>query len=389
MVQRRIWTASTMAAAIVAGGLISLNSSASATVGHVSSPPPVVVATAPATAQSQLGAGEKVIFDTDFGQLNDDSQGLFMLTQSKAQVLGVTTVIGNDYEEEGTAYALRQLERVGRKGIPVVEGAKQPLFGSRKDQLEALGELFGKSEYNGAWGSDQPSSYRAVKDVYRGQARTKPLANITASDFIARQVKKYPHQVTLMAIGPLTNVAIAAREHPEIVPLVKQIVYMGGAFDVPGNTTPAAEFNIWIDPEAARITFAQKWAKQVVVPLDLTNTVRFSNTEYQRVIAGKNTTIKQQFKETQGPGFTKDPKSSFYVYDTLAVGVFLKPGIINQSSVRYTTVDTQLGYNYGRTMGFTAPYQPKGLQQATVVQRVNNKQFFDMYVALLSAPVRH
>ncbi len=93
-----------------------------------------------------------------------------------------------------------------------------------------------------------------------------------AVNFIIETVKKYPREVTLLVIGPMTNIALAIRMSPEIVPLIKRIVFMAGAFEVPGNTTPAAEMNVWYDPEAARVVVRQP-IEQAFIPLDVTNTV--------------------------------------------------------------------------------------------------------------------
>ena len=105
-----------------------------------------------------------------------------------------------------------------------------------------------------------------------GFATTAKLQQQHAVNFIIDTVKKYPKEVTLLVIGPVTNIALAIRMNPEIVPLIKRIVYMGGAFEVPGNTTPAAEMNVWYDAEAARAVIRQP-IDQAFIPLDVTNTV--------------------------------------------------------------------------------------------------------------------
>ena len=336
-----------------------------------------------------LGAGEKVIFDTDFGQLNDDSLALYMLTQSAAEVLGVTTVAGNTYAESGTAYALRQLERVGRTDIPVHEGLKEPIFGSRKDIIAATDALHSKRGWHGAWDKEQPASYTDVADVYDGPPTTTP-AEGSAPDFIVDQVRKHPGEVTIIAIGPLTNVAIAVKNHPEIVPLVKQIMYMGGAFDVPGNdSAPATEFNIWFDPDAARIVWDAPWEKQIVVPLDVTDTVQYSINEYNRIMDGADTTITQQFEAVQGPQFEKNPGRVTDIWDTIVPALLFQPDLVTRSAERNITVDTTFGLNYGRTLGYEAKNSPVGLQSGTIIQRIDNERFFDIFIGLLSGPIRH
>ncbi|MEF9672904.1 nucleoside hydrolase [Pseudomonas sp. PCH446] len=101
-----------------------------------------------------------------------------------------------------------------------------------------------------------------------------------------RQRAQEPHEVTLLAIGPLTNLALAIRQAPDIVPLIKRIVYMGGAIEIPGNTTPAAEFNWWFDPEAAKIVLRSP-IEHVIFPNDVCEKVTFDASVYQRVIAAK------------------------------------------------------------------------------------------------------
>lgn len=333
--------------------------------------------------------GPKVIFDTDFGELNDDSQALYLLLQGGANVLGITTVSGNTWAAEGTAYALRQLEFVHRQNIPVYEGASDPLLGSRQVKLAAESQLFGNPGYVGAWSHQRPADYRHLATApYRGYAKTRKATG-SAVNFIVNQVKRYPHQITLFVLGPATNIALAVKEHPEIVPLVKQVIYMGGAYDVPGNEGPAAEFNVWFDPEASRIALNSTFPKQTVIPLDVTDTVHYGKKQYQRIVDGRQTPITREFKDLQGPGFAKDPNSSTYIYDSLTAAIFLDPSLVTQSSPRKVQVDTNYGFDYGRTLGFDIKAAPIGTQKATIIQNINIPKFFDLYVKEMTAPIRY
>ena len=330
----------------------------------------------------------KVIFDTDFGQLNDDSQALFLLLQAGVDVLGVTTVSGNTWSGEGTAYALRQLELERKQNIPVYEGSADPLFGDRSALLPAETQLFGvDAKYPGAWGRPRPASYQQLAQPPYGGYATTAKANGNAVDFIVDQVSAHPHQLTLFVLGPATNVALAVKKNPEIVPLVKQVIYMAGAFDVPGNQGPAAEFNVWFDPEAARIAFTTPFPSQIVVPLDVTDTVQYGKAQYDRVIAGENTPIKQEFKDQQGPQFSKDPNYRTDVWDALTAGIFLHPELITQSSTRRVMVNTQEGPDYGRTLGFDPAHAPPGTQLVQVVQHIDVPKFFDLFVSLMGKPL--
>jgi purine nucleosidase len=347
------------------------------------------VAPAPTSvALSPPGEHPMVVFDTDFGELNDDSQALYLLLQSRVNVLGVTTVSGNTWAAEGAAYALRQLEVEGRPDIPVYQGSDDPLFGDRSARLASETALFGvDASYPGAWARPRPAGYQDLAaPPHGGYARTAKATG-NAVDFIVNSVKAHPHQVTLFVLGPATNIALAVKKNPEIVPLVKQVVYMAGAFDVPGNQGPAAEFNVWFDPEAARIAFTTPFVSQVVVPLDVTDTVNYGKAEYDRIVGGPSTPIKQEFTQQQGPKFASDPKYHTNLWDALAAAVFLRPDLVTTSSVRKVMVDTQEGPDYGRTQGFAPDHAPLGTQSVQVVQRVDIAKFFNLYTGLLSQPL--
>ncbi len=125
-----------------------------------------------------------------------------------------------------------------------------------------------------------------------------------AVDFIADTVKANPHEVTIIAIGPLTNIAQAAARYPEIVPLIKQVISMGGAVHVPGNTTKTAEFNWWFDPEAAQAVLRLP-VPQVVVPLDVTNTVLLTKPVYDRIAHAETpTAVTTLYQKLTGYGFS-------------------------------------------------------------------------------------
>jgi inosine-uridine nucleoside N-ribohydrolase len=344
-------------------------------------------------APSPAVAQERVIVDADMGVVNDDAVALFMLLNTpNIEVLGVTIVPGNTWMENGTAYALRQLELVGRSDIPVFMGVREPLMGNRQPGLEAEERLWGRSEYLGAYARPRPDSYLALeREPPIGYPTSKP-AEEHAVDFIVRAVKAHPNQVTLFALGPATNIALAIRKNPEIVPLVKRVIYMGGAVDVPGNTTPAAEFNWWFDPEAVRITLRAPFREQIVVPLDIAERVYYTKVEYDRIVAAPETPITKLFRQIHGPRFDRDAAARSYVWDALAAAIFLQPAIATRLDDRFLDIDVTYGPNYGRSIGYHQSRRrsldspadfPAGTQRVKVLMDIDRKAFWDLYVDLM------
>src|SRR5882757_5254716 len=174
----------------------------------------------------------KVIVDQDArGPASTDMNSILMFAQSRdVEVLGVTLLTGDQWVKEETAHTLRALELAGRSDIPVVPGAEMPLINS-KEESELWEAQFGVFGFKGAW---TPRTYHApdvIPPLPEGAPTTKAL-NEHAVDFIIRMVHKYPGEVTLWAGGPLTNIALAIRQDPEVVGLSKQLVLMGSGFNV-------------------------------------------------------------------------------------------------------------------------------------------------------------
>ncbi|MEV4382677.1 nucleoside hydrolase [Streptosporangium sp. NPDC049644] len=256
----------------------------------------------------------KIIIDADMGELNDDAQAMFLLAAAEGvEVLGVTTVGGNTWPEEGTAYALRQLELIGRTDIPVVTG---------ETNVPAPRE-----DYDGALDRPRPASHRALATPpHGGYPTTRPTAG-SASDFIADQVGRHPGEVTVFALGPATNLARAVREHPEMVPLVKEIVYLGA-------DTEGEEFNRWFDPEASRVVFAAPFKRELVVTLEAAQRLTLDGKTYERVVTGPESPVRKLFKEIQGPLFAGDPGHRAFVWDAVAAAAFLRPEIVSDTDGR-------------------------------------------------------
>lgn len=339
-------------------------------------------------------AQQRVIADVDMGVLNDDAVALFMLLNSPGvEVLGVTVVPGNTWAEAGTAYALRQLELIGRADVPVFTGAREPLMGSRQPWLDAEERLWGRSEYLGAYARPRPASYLALDPAPPIGYPTTTPAGEHAVDFIVRSVKAHPHEVTLFVLGPATNLALAVRTHPEIVPLVRSVYYMGGSVDAPGNTTPAAEFNWWFDPESARIALRTPFREQIVVPTDVAERVPYTRAEYDRIVAAPDTPITTLFKRMHGPRFERDPAARLHVWDALATAIFLKPSLATRLDDRYLDIDVTYGPNYGRSIGYNQARRrsldnptefPAGTQRVKVLLDIDRQGFWDLYVDLMT-----
>lgn len=193
------------------------------------------------------GAVTRVIHDCDPG--HDDAIALLLaLGSPELSLLGVTTVAGNQALELTTANALRVLDHVGRQDVPVAAGAQRPLVRERHQDTRGHGET-------GLDGPQLPPPSRPPEAAH-------------AVDWIASAVKESAEPITLIATGPLTNVALLLARYPEVEGELERLVLMGGAIGE-GNMTPAAEFNVWADPEAAARVFESE-LDLTMVGLDVT-----------------------------------------------------------------------------------------------------------------------
>lgn len=346
----------------------------------------LVVAGLALSAPSAMAA-EKIIYDTDFNTMGDDGQAFVMLTQAmadkKVDILGLTVVSGNQWLDQEVADALRAVERMGvADKVKVYPGAVDPLVHDVATyDLEA--QLFGKG-YAGAWRKPRPKPADLVAPP-DGFAKSAKAESTHAVQFIVDTVKANPGEVTILAVGPLTNLALAFRMHPEIVPMVKRIVYMGGAIDVPGNVTPAAEFNWWFDPEAARIVLREP-IEHVIIPLDVTDTAKFDKAVYDK-ISGAGTAVSDMFAATYKRRFDADPKAVAEVWDTIAAAYILDPTIATDVREMAVDMDVMFGPNYGRSLGYYKN-PPVGVEKAKVVFRLDLARFWDLYSDLLTRPIR-
>jgi purine nucleosidase len=192
----------------------------------------------------------KIIIDADPGQ--DDAIAILMaLASPELEVLGITTVAGNVPLALTQRNARITCELANRPDLPVYAGADRPL----KRALVTAEYLHGKS---GLDGHNLPEP-------------TMPLQSKNAVDFLIETLMhEPPGSITLCALGPLTNIATAMMREPKIIPRIKEIVLMGGSHFEGGNVTPAAEFNMYVDPQAAKIVFGSG-VKLTVIPLDVTH----------------------------------------------------------------------------------------------------------------------
>jgi inosine-uridine nucleoside N-ribohydrolase len=319
---------------------------------------------------------QKIIFDTDFGMVpQDDAFALMLALRSpEMEILGVTTVAGNFSVEQATADALRLLEVAGRSDIKVYRGANMPL-------------VHEKSEYattrHGEWWSDAPPV-----PPPGGFAKNKAEA-MSAVQFLIDTVNARPGQVTLMAIGPLTNVAMALRLEPGLAAKVKQIYIMGGAIarlpDGAGNSTPNAEFNFWVDPEAARIVL-RSGIPSVLSPLNVSRKTHLTRDWYEKLVA-VDTPLTRLIRERLGPVFEKDPGASLLMYDQVTVASLADPSLVTSTDL-IVDVDANHDIDYGTSIGGANPWPgSEGAQRMAVQHGLDWDRFIRMFVERVTQPV--
>jgi len=328
----------------------------------------------------------KIIIDQDAaGPGGTDQQSILLLVQSpQAEVLGVTVVTGDAWLKSEVAHTLRMLELVGRSDIPVVAGAEYPLVRTKID-TELWQQRYGSITWVGAW---TPRFYHPpdqLGDMPEGKPTTKAIDE-DAAHFLVRMVHKYPHDVTIYAGGPMTNIALAISIDPEFAALAKELVFMGASFN-PQTTdpefvnTPRHEFNIWFDPEAAHIALRAPWKKIVCTPVDISVKTRMTSELINRIKAGKTPSAQYIGKYSRLYGEYN------YLWDELAAAAWLDPTLITKKETRFLDVDLGRGAGYGNMLTWTDRDKPKvDVQPAEIQVDLDTERFYKMFVDLLTAP---
>lgn len=304
-----------------------------------------------------------VILDCDPG--HDDALAITLaLARPELEVLGITTVGGNAPLQETTRNALRVLALLGRPDVPVAAGLAEPLA----RPLEIAREVHGESGLDGA-------------DLPEPASAPRPEGAIA---FMRGAILAAPGPVTLVPTGPLTNVARLLLDHPEVAPRIGHVCLMGGAL-AEGNWTPSAEFNIWVDPEAARIVF-RSGIPITMVGLDVTHRARFRDPDIDRLVA-LGTPVGTVFAgllrffarfHLDRYGWDGSP-----IHDAVAVAHVAVPGLVTTRPF-HVDVETTGELTRGRTVvdhrGVPGP-----VANADVALEIDRERFVDLVVEAVAA----
>lgn len=273
----------------------------------------------------------KVIIDCDPG--HDDAIALILASRAdNIKILGVTTVAGNSYVHNTTRNARKVLDYVDVKDVGVYQGCERPLM---RELYRLTGAII-----HGEDGLGGPKIPDPVT----------PIQKEHGVDFIIRTLRESEEKVVLIPVGPLTNIAMALTKAPDIKEKIEKIIIMGGAINDPGNITSAAEFNIFVDPEAAKIVFSSG-CKIYLNTLDVSMKAVFyeNDIETLRVQGDKVSEIVAKLLDffagthVDHFGFKACP-----IHDALCVGV-----LIDESLIEYEETFVDISVNDPLTMGET------------------------------------
>ncbi|MDR2124759.1 MAG: nucleoside hydrolase [Desulfovibrio sp.] len=325
---------------------------------------------------------ESVLMDSDMEDSFDDGVAMVLLANAPGvDLVGVTTLSGNYWVAESVASAVRQLEIEGKSFIPVAAGLAYPLRPNRHELFALERNLLGAGHdsWLGSFGLPEPKSWQEVYTKRYGLAPTAKPIDKHAVDFIIDSVRANPGQITVAATGPCGNLALAVRKAPDIIPLIKRVVYMGGSFYKPGNITPAAEFNWFFDPEAAKMAVRTPFREQIIIGLDVCEKIIFRRAHYDRLLKtlGKSGQAQLLRNSFLGQSFEKNPDFTFFVWDVLVSAVIIDPSIIIREENVFIDVNDQYGLSYGQSLAYRET-APAGAQRARVVLDIDEKRFWDI-----------
>jgi len=348
-------------------------------------------------ATAEAAPKRRVIIDQDaFGPAGSNLQAILLLLQADdVDVLGITVTSGDGWRDEEVSHTLRLLEIAKRTEVPVYAGAVMPLLNSpaaTKEWERRFGKLYYKGAFTEVWPDQgvtrgpyhEPS---VVPDSPAGAPRIK-AATGTAAEFLVRAVRQYPGEVSIIAAGPLTNLALAARLDPAFAANARELLFMGGSFSPVAAdnkfsaeyaNSPRREFNMRWDPEAASIVLHEPWRKVVEVPVDPTTRTFFRKELFEQIAKG----------HAPFADYLVRFGESYPMWDELAVAVWLDPSLVTRSQTLAVDVDTSPTAGYGNTLSWTPGESPGlGERSIQVVFDVDVPRFERMVVQLLQRSAR-
>jgi inosine-uridine nucleoside N-ribohydrolase len=342
----------------------------------------------PATASSLHvpPPAELIIEDNDFrGPAGSDLQSVLpLLASPNVRVLGFTVVTGDDWENVEAAALLRFLEIAGRTDVPVVDGAVYPLVNSVANWRERERQ-FGTIAWKGAWGGNGtmdnvPSTEPPIPTLPQGMPTTKALPEMAAT-FLIRQVHAHPHAVTIVAAGPLTNLALAIRLDPTFAATAKQLIFMGGLIDqnmadLTGIASFTEDFNLIFDPEASHIVLTADWPTITAVG-NVSGNIVFSRSIVDRIATRK----------TPLTAFLAAHIEPLPMWDEITAAIAVDPSLVTSSVDAYMDVDLAQGIDYGRVHVWPQKSAPlaTGVRRVTIVQTIDQRRFLDGFVRAAQA----
>jgi inosine-uridine nucleoside N-ribohydrolase len=298
-----------------------------------------------------------IIIDCDPG--HDDAIALLLAVASpEVELIGVTTVAGNTTIDKTTNNALRVLELAGRADIPVYRGAERPLIRKQDVAVHVHGE-------SGLDGPDLPQPTTREQELH-------------AVDYLAQEIRAREGKVTLIPTGPLTNIGLLFALHPDVRP--ERIVIMGGAIGE-GNRTPAAEFNIWADPEAAQRVFLEG-LDTTMVGLDVTHRALITDAHTERMrgagrvgsVVAELMDFYARFHKSRYPDLDGSP-----MHDPVCVAHVIDPTLMTVLDA-FIEIDCSAGPSWGRTNVDWRGREHFGPPNAKVGVDIDGERFAELIV---------
>lgn len=301
---------------------------------------------------------QKIIIDTDPGV--DDAIAILLALAAKdeVEVLGLTTVSGNVGLQHTAPNACKILDIAGRTDVPVYKGSAEPLARAGYTCEEVHGN-------DGLGGIGLPDVDKKPEEEH-------------AVDFLVRKAKELKGELVLVPIGPLTNIARAIEKDPEFVHNVKEVVMMGGA-EFQGNCTPHAEFNFWVDPEAAKLVFQAGFKKITMVGLDAIEYAKM-NAALRELLYQINTPVSRFIYDITrvyvNENWTSVGEIGCRLCDVLAIAQLLDPTVCELVDA-YVDVETQ-GLCDGASVVYRKKRYPEVEVNCQVATKADTKKFFEV-----------